>query len=376
MRLYRNNSGYDEVAITASGLTQIRFLVHGVDVSGWLALDRDDFTWNLHIDNPGLNGLADGLHDISTEVQGPARDSYKPAPIFVHVTRGRAVSDLVPIMAGIGRRRRFSTPARTSSTCAPPIASGARIRVEPEVEPFHEAPDVANTFGELMSANAEWSTTAQMWWEELPHALPFVRALAPKLSNDDHRFLRVGDLQERLPFKDGGRGIGWMGALVTGQVDARGRFAFAEAGGRVGYLMPDGEIVTVAGWRVRAGQGSGLDHQVDDADPRQPGAARRLARRRLPRRDAAGSARRWTSRSIRGTSTSGTSPPTRTTASGAWSSIRRRCVGTVTVFAGDPDHSARIRRRSGPRGALQRADVDRVRSGARRACTSPIRIST
>ena len=103
-----------------------------------------------------------------------------------------------------------------------------------------------------MSANAEWATTAQMWWEELPHNLPFVRALAPKLSNDDHRDLRVVDLQERLPFKDGGRGIGWMGGLVTGQVDARGRFAFAEAGGRVGYLMPDGEIVTVAGWRVRS----------------------------------------------------------------------------------------------------------------------------
>ena len=70
VRLYLNNSGYDEVAITQSGLTQIRFLVHGVDVSGWLPLDRDDFTWLLHIDNAGLNGLADGIHDISTEVQG------------------------------------------------------------------------------------------------------------------------------------------------------------------------------------------------------------------------------------------------------------------------------------------------------------------
>ena len=90
-----------------------------------------------------------------------------------------------------------------------------------------------------------------MWWEELPHNLPFVRALAPKQSNDDHRELRVGGLQERMPFKDGGRGIGWIGSLVTGQIDSQGRFAFAEAGGRVGYLLPTGEIVTVAGWRAR-----------------------------------------------------------------------------------------------------------------------------
>lgn len=250
VRLFLNNSGYEEVAITQSGLTQIRFLVHGVDVSGWLPLSQDVFTWLLHIDNPGLDGLADGLHDISTEVQGAARSSFKPAPIFLHVTRGRAVSDLVPIMAG--------SVSPTLIDAGPHVqyvrAADRQWRaypVEPEVEPFHDAPHESDTFGELMSANAEWATTAQMWWEELPHNLPFARALPPKLSNDDHRFLRVGDLQERMPFKDGGRGIGWMGALVTGQVDSRGRFAFAEAGGRVGYLMPDGEIVTVAGWRLR-----------------------------------------------------------------------------------------------------------------------------
>ena len=292
-------------------------------MSGWLPLDRDDFTWTLHIDNPGLNGLADGIHDISTEVQGAARASYKPAPIFVHVTRGRAVSDLVPIMAG--------SVSPTLIDAGPHVqyvrAADRQWRaypVEPEVEPFHEAPDQSDTFGELMSANAEWATTAQMWWEELPHNLPFVRALAPKLSNDDHRFLRVGDLQERLPFKDGGRGIGWMGGLVTGQVDARGRFAFAEAGGRVGYLMPDGEIVTVAGWRVRPRS------RIRSGSPsrwRRSAATRSCAacgwKAPIPARPAA-SARRWTSPSIRATSTSGTSPPTRITASGRWSSIRAR----------------------------------------------------
>ena len=103
-------------------------------------------------------------------------------------------------------------------------------------------------------ATAEWEKGLQMWWEELPHNLPFVRELAAKFSNDDHRALRVQGLQERMPFKDGPRGVGWIGNLITGQVDSRGRFAFAESGGRIGYFMPDGEIVTVAGWRVAPGK--------------------------------------------------------------------------------------------------------------------------
>ena len=250
VRLYTNNSVYEETPIVGSGLTQIRFLVHGVDVSGWLALDRNDFTWLLHIDNAGLDGLLDGIHDISVEVNGAARDSYMPAPIFVHITRGRSVSPDVPIMAtSVGSMIVDAGPhvqyvrAADRQFRAYPLA--------PEAEPFHVPPYAANLFGELMSPNAEWSATAQMWWEELPHNLPFVRALAPKQSNDDHRELRVAGLQERMPFKDGGRGVGWIGSLVTGQIDSQGRFAFAEAGGRVGYLMPTGEILTVAGWRAR-----------------------------------------------------------------------------------------------------------------------------
>ena len=250
VRLFADNSVYNETPILGSGLTQVRFLVHGVDVSGWLALASNDFTWVLHIDNAGLNGLLDGIHDISVEVNGPARNDYMPAPIFVHITRGRAVSPDVPIMgASVGSMILDAGPyvqyvrAADRHFRAYPLA--------PEVEPFHDPPYAANLFGELMSANAEWSTTAQMWWEELPHNLPFVRAIAPKHANDDHRELRVTGLQERMPFKDGGRGVGWVGSLITGQIDSQGRFAFAEAGGRVGYLLPTGEIVTVAGWRTR-----------------------------------------------------------------------------------------------------------------------------
>ena len=204
--LYRNNSAYEEVAITQGGLSHIRFLVHGVDVSGWLPLDRDDFTWNLHIDNPGLNGLADGIHDISTEVQGTARATFKPAPIFVHVTRGRAVSDLVPIMAGsvsptlidAGPHVQYVRAAERQPRAYP---------IEPEVEPFHEQPDESDTFGELMSPNAEWATTAQMWWEELPHNLPS-SAPGAKLATTITT-LRVVDLQDACRSRTAAAD-GWM----------------------------------------------------------------------------------------------------------------------------------------------------------------------
>ena len=45
-----------------------------------------------------------------------------------------------------------------------------------------------------------------------------------------------------------------MSPYVGGQIDSQGRLAFAEVGGRVGYLMPDGEIITIAGWRVSPGK--------------------------------------------------------------------------------------------------------------------------
>jgi hypothetical protein len=150
-----------------------------VPVSDWLPLDQVNI-FVLQLDTSGFGAVADGLHDVSLEVEGPKRP----------------------------------------------------------VQPWSEPPYVADLYLERLLPNAEWETGLQMWWEELPHALPFARELKATYGNDDHRSLRVVDLQERMPFKDGPRGVGWMGTLVTGQVDSRGRFAFAEGGGRVGYLSP------------------------------------------------------------------------------------------------------------------------------------------
>ena len=90
-----------------------------------------------------------------------------------------------------------------------------------------------------------------MWWEDPPHpGVPFVRALDPN-NSQDHRFLRVDAQHQKFPFRDGPRGVGWMSPYVSGQIDSRGGFAFVETGGPARYMKPDGEIITVAGWRVR-----------------------------------------------------------------------------------------------------------------------------
>ncbi len=247
VRLLQNANYWTEIPWATSGLTRARVLVRSTPVTSWLPIDQIHGVV-VHLDAPGFDAVPDGVHDLSVEVEGPARHDYKPAPIFVHVTKGRAVSPLVPILSDYAR----AGPHVTYVSAAERQFRGHPM--DPRADAWSAPPHQADLYLERMMPNAEWEKGLQMWWEELPHNLPFVRELAAKYSNDDHRFLRVDGKQERMPFKDGPRGVGWMGNLVTGQVDSEGRFAFAEAGGRVGYLMPDGEIVTVAGWRVAPGK--------------------------------------------------------------------------------------------------------------------------
>lgn len=244
VRLLRNANYWDEIPWSSSALTRGRVSVRGTPITGWLPVAQLDGTV-VSIDAPGMADVPDGIHDLSVEVEGPSQQQYKPAPIFVHLTRGRAVSAQVPII---------SDYVRAGPHVVYVGATERRFRgrpADPRAQPWTDPPYAADVYLERLMPNAEWEKGIQMWWEELPHNLPFVRELKAKYTNDDHRTARTDGLQERLPFKDGPRGVGWIGNVITGQVDAEGRFAFAETGGRVGYLMPDGAIITVAGWRVR-----------------------------------------------------------------------------------------------------------------------------
>lgn len=245
-----SRSAADTLRPEASGI-EIRYTVHGVPVSEWQS-PATPFT--LHIDNPALDALDDGFHDISVEVRGADRARFKPHRAFLHMTRGRAVSTLVPVINSV-------TSYNGDGDFGPAVVYvDSRQRrmtghpASPQVTPWTQPPYEADLYLEQLAPNGDYVAGAQLWWEDPPHpGVPFARALDPNQSQD-HRGLRVTAKHEKFPFRDGPRGVGWMSPYVSGQIDSRGGFAFVETGGPARYLKPDGEIITVAGWRVKPGR--------------------------------------------------------------------------------------------------------------------------
>jgi hypothetical protein len=246
-----SRSAADVIDPQQSGI-EIRYLVHGVPVSEWLS-PSTPFT--LHIDNPALDALSDGFHDISVDVRGPNRASFKPHRVFLHMTRGRAVSTLVPLINSVTG---YNGDGGDFGPAVVYVDSSQRRMTghpaSPHVTPWTQPPYSADLYLEQLAPNGDYVAGAQLWWEDPPHpGVPFARALDPNQSQD-HRGLRVGARHEKFPFRDGPRGVGWMSPYVSGQIDSRGGFAFVETGGPARYLKPDGEVVTVAGWRVKPGR--------------------------------------------------------------------------------------------------------------------------
>lgn len=250
-------NGYEELDPADSGV-RVRYLVHSQPVSGWL---NPPFRFELNIDNPNLSQLKDGIHDLSAEVQGANRNDFKPWRAFVHLSRDKAAgepfgfSKQVPIINAMQDRSNSDAHFGPGVVYVHPNGRNHKgFPVNPSVSPWQLPPDQVSLYQELMAPHTELFHALQMWWDHPAHpGAPFVRGLTPK-HGEDHRNLRVTDRHERFPMTDGPRGIGWMSPYVGGQIDSQGRFAFAEVGGRIGYVMPDGEIITVAGWRVQSGK--------------------------------------------------------------------------------------------------------------------------
>jgi hypothetical protein len=253
VNLFRGSrSAADTLSPAQSGI-EVRYTVHGVPVSDWLS-PQSNFEFTLRVDNPALNGLTDGFHDVSVEVRGANRMNFKPHRAFLHMTRGRAVSTLVPIINSV-------TGYNGSGDFGPAVvyvdSRQRRLIGHPanaNVTPWSAPPYDADLYLEQLAPNGDYAAGAQLWWEDPPHpGVPFARALDPNQSQD-HRSLRVDAEHEKFPFRDGPRGVGWMSPYVSGQIDSRGGFAFVETGGPARYMKPDGEIITVAGWRVQPGR--------------------------------------------------------------------------------------------------------------------------
>jgi hypothetical protein len=250
----RITQGDSAVLNPAEAGVQVRYTVHDVPVSDWLSAP---YIYTLSIDNGALGTLQDGVHDLSLEVQGPARETFKPRPVYLHLARGRPVSPLVPIL---GRDCQYCDYGVDWGPAVVYVNYASMQRrghpVDPTVTRWTAPPYDADLWQEEMAPHTDLFFAVQMWWEQAgpPHqGAKFTRALVPKW-DEDHRGLRVLWKQERFPFIDGPRGMAWTSTYVTGQVDATGGFVFAESGGPLRYMKPDGEVITIAGWRVKPGR--------------------------------------------------------------------------------------------------------------------------
>lgn len=236
---------YNPIPVNESGI-EVQYTVHDVPVSGWIAPDsttNEGFVFNLTIDNPAVAALSDGFHHISVNVRGVDKPKYRPAPIFAHMTRNNAaLSPMVPIISN----GEFASDVRYVDFRARRLVGHP---ANPSVRGWTVPPYLADLYAEQLGPVGAYFQWAQFWWKDPPHPNPsdpsFVRAMPPI-----HGQAYNG--HNRLPFRDGKRGVGWLSAYIAGQIDSTGGFAFAEDGGPVRYMKPDGEITTVAGWKLKA----------------------------------------------------------------------------------------------------------------------------
>jgi hypothetical protein len=239
---------YETLDPAQSGV-EMRYTVRGVPVSDWL---QPPFVYTLNIDNPALSGVQDGFHDISVEVRGATANDFKPSRPFLHLTREHGtLSATVPIITGTWESESESRFGPGVVYVNPNDRRFTGHQMNPRVDAWTLPPYQENLYLEEMAPRSDLFESIQMWWEDPPHPLkPFVRAFRAK-RGEDHRGLRVDHSHNRFPMRDGPRGVGWMSPYISGQMDARGRLFFAEVGGRIGRLDPDGEVTTIAGWRVK-----------------------------------------------------------------------------------------------------------------------------
>lgn len=254
---------------------QVRYEVRGVPVTGWIDLATAGAGVTITLAQIVTAGINTGIHDLSIRVQGPQSGNFQPIPSFLHVFRtGAPVVATVPIIcrndeSTFGISDYPQDGARTGPgifyvNVADRVFTGHPVEDSPVA--WSTVPYATDLYVEQMSPHANLFMPQQMWWQEPPGTvsagLKFVRAIPPKLnapgdarvtySNSANPAVGTDTFgfsgQRSFPFKDGPRGVAWTSPFVTGQIDSQGGFAFVEAGGLLRYMFPDGEITTLAGW--------------------------------------------------------------------------------------------------------------------------------
>ena len=140
------------------------------------------FTFTLAIDNPALDALPDGVHDLSLDVQGPTgRTSSRGRSICTWRAGGGQSAGADPRPRHPVWRLRHMDRGRvrvTSCTNAGRAATPS-IRLS---RPGDTRP-AADIYQEEMAPHTDLFLAMQMWWEQ-PDGTKFTRALVPKWDED------------------------------------------------------------------------------------------------------------------------------------------------------------------------------------------------
>jgi outer membrane biosynthesis protein TonB len=259
----------------AASQLKVQYTVHGIPVSPWL---DPPYTFSFSPDAPEIAGLPGGIHDISVNVSAiettddvrarPARINFAPYPMFLHIG-GRTRTTVVPVLTQNEQDNLFENTQMSGAYIDAATLNPVGYPADPSVVPWHTAPPyMADLFQEMMSPSGEQFVGIQMFWEEPPGTvdagLKFIRSMHPKSSesfiglynnNGNYPDDQFGDHGHRaFPVKDGPRGVGWTNGYTQGVVDGEGRLWMTNISGQLRVMHPDGELVTVVGWRVRPGR--------------------------------------------------------------------------------------------------------------------------
>jgi hypothetical protein len=259
---------------------EIRYTVRGTPISAWLTTYPYSFT--IDVDDPALDFLENGIHDIALEARsdtdlpvtddpypqfaiGGATYDYDVQRSFLHFHRdGNTTADTVPIFEE--NHQPNATRHGFVYVDVNDRNMGRNYNVRPDVTPWTGWPaQDQDLYQEAMQPHTELFRGIQMWWEEptTTHdaGLKFVRTLSPKFG-EFLNLLYEGSIassafgeggHRSFPVKDGPRGIGWSDAYIQGggqSFDSNRNFYFVNISGQLRVMEPNGELHTVAGWRV------------------------------------------------------------------------------------------------------------------------------
>jgi YD repeat-containing protein len=261
----------------AGSQLQIRYVAHGVLLSGWLT--TPPYLFVLDFTNGGVASLTDGIHDLTVEVQAVAgsgtvgrptiasKQDFRPYPMFLHIGGRSTPSTSVPILSQNEQDARVeatnSSGDYVDASTLVPTGYPAATTVTPwsGLPPYNQ-----NLVLEQLQPHSREFAGVQMLWEEPPGTvnagLRFIRSFPPKFgesflglwnNNDQIATNAFGFSGHRsFPVKDGARGIGWTNGYVQGVVESTGILWMVNISGQLRIMKPDGELITVVGWRVRS----------------------------------------------------------------------------------------------------------------------------